>query len=58
MFSVPGLATHFIQAVNNRDYPLLMGATLIYAALLVTLNFVAEAIAVTVDPRLRRAEKA
>lgn len=58
MFSVPGLATHFIQAVNNRDYPLLMGATLIYAGLLVGLNFVAEAIAVSVDPRLRRAEKA
>ncbi len=58
MFSVPGLATHFIQAVNNRDYPLLMGATLIYAGLLVALNFVAEAIAVSVDPRLRRAEKA
>ena len=43
MFSVPGLATHFIQAVNNRDYPLLMGATLLYAAMLVFLNFCTEA---------------
>ena len=57
MFSVPGLASHFIQAVNNRDYPLLMGATLIYAALLVTLNFAADALAISVDPRLRRIEK-
>jgi oligopeptide transport system permease protein len=55
MFSVPGLATHFIQAVNNRDYPLLMGATLLYAAMLVFLNFCTEALSVSVDPRLRRA---
>jgi oligopeptide transport system permease protein len=54
MFSVPGLATHFIQAVNNRDYPLLMGATLLYATMLVVLNFCTEALSVTVDPRLRR----
>ncbi|MEI7441161.1 MAG: ABC transporter permease [bacterium] len=55
MFSVPGLATHFIQAVNNRDYPLLMGATLLYAAMLVFLNFCTEVLSVSVDPRLRRA---
>ena len=54
MFSVPGLATHFIQAVNNRDYPLLMGATLLYATMLVVLNFYTEALSVSVDPRLRR----
>lgn len=54
MFSVPGLATHFIQAVNNRDYPLLMGATLLYAAMLVFLNFCTEVLSVSVDPRLRR----
>ena len=56
MFSVPGLASHFIQAVNNRDYPLLMGATMIYAAMLVTLNFFTDSLAVVADPRMRKAE--
>jgi ABC-type dipeptide/oligopeptide/nickel transport system permease component len=53
VFSVPGLASHFIQAVTNRDYPLIMGVTLLYATFLVVLNLVVDVVYGIVDPRMR-----
>ncbi len=55
VFSIPGLASHFISAVTNRDYPLVMGVTLLYAAFLVTTNLVVDVIYGWVDPRMRSA---
>jgi oligopeptide transport system permease protein len=54
VFSVPGLANHFIQAVTNRDYPLVMGVTLMYAAFLVASNMIVDVIYGVVDPRMRQ----
>jgi oligopeptide transport system permease protein len=31
IFSIPGMGRFFITAVTNRDYPLIMGVTLVYA---------------------------
>lgn len=53
VFSVPGLASHFIQAVTNRDYPLIMGVTLLYASFLVVLNLIVDFVYGIVDPRMR-----
>jgi oligopeptide transport system permease protein len=55
VFSVPGLASHFIQAVSNRDYPLVMGVTLLYACFLVTTNLLVDFVYGLVDPRMRAA---
>lgn len=55
VFSVPGLASHFIQAVTNRDYPLVMGVTLIYAAFLVVTNLLVDIAYGIIDPRMRTA---
>ena len=52
VFSVPGLASHFIQAVSNRDYPLVMGVTLLYACFLVTTNLLVDFVYGLVDPRM------
>src|SRR6185312_12178286 len=30
VFQIPGIGRHFVQAVINRDYPLVMGVTLVY----------------------------
>ncbi len=57
VFSIPGLASHFIQAVNNRDYPLVMGVTNLYAAMLVFINVVVDLLYGWVDPRMRHAIK-
>lgn len=57
VFSIPGLASHFIQAVNNRDYPLVMGVTILYAAMLVFINVAVDLLYGWVDPRIRLSSK-
>lgn len=54
VFSVPGLAAHYIDAVSNRDYNLIMGVTLLYAVFLVAINLLVDVIYGIVDPRMRK----
>jgi len=53
IFSVPGMGRYFITAVTNRDYPLIMGVTLIYAVLIVVANIVVDLVYTWIDPRMR-----
>jgi oligopeptide transport system permease protein len=53
IFSVPGMGRYFITAVTNRDYPLIMGVTLIYAVLIVAANIVVDLVYSWIDPRMR-----
>jgi oligopeptide transport system permease protein len=53
LYAIPGMGRFFITAVTNRDYPLIMGATLLYAALLVMANLVTDLVAARLDPRIR-----
>jgi len=53
VFSVPGLATHYIQGVSNRDYPLIMGVTLLFAAVLIVMNAIVEVSYTWLDPRMK-----
>lgn len=53
LFAVPGMGRFFITAVTNRDYPLIMGVTLLYAGLLVVANLAADIAAARLDPRIR-----
>ena len=43
----------FITAVTDRDYPLIMGVTLVYTALLIVANFLVDLCYSYVDPRIR-----
>ena len=42
VFAIPGMGRFFITAVTDRDYPLIMGVTLIYTALLVGANLLVD----------------
>ena len=53
IFSVPGMGKFFITAVTNRDYPLIMGVTLIYAVLIVIANLMVDLLYTLIDPRIR-----
>lgn len=53
IFSIPGMGNYFITAVTNRDYPLIMGVTLVYAVLIVLANIVVDLVYVKLDPRVR-----
>jgi oligopeptide transport system permease protein len=53
VFAIPGMGRFFINAVTDRDYPRIMGVTLVYTALLVLANLVIDLLYGTVDPRIR-----
>ena len=53
VFAIPGMGRFFITAVVDRDYPLIMGVTLIYTALLVSANLLVDLLYSYVDPRIR-----
>ena len=53
VFAIPGMGRFFITAVTDRDYPLIMGVTLVYTALLVAANFLVDLFYAYVDPRIR-----
>ena len=53
VFSWPGMGKTMLTAINARDYPLVMGATVVYAAVVVLANLAAELALPLVDPRRR-----
>ena len=52
IFAVPGIGRAFVQSINNRDYPLIMGTTIILAALIVIMNLISDIAYKLVDPRI------
>jgi oligopeptide transport system permease protein len=52
VFAIPGMGRFFITAVTDRDYPLIMGVTLVYTALLVGANLLVDLLYSYVDPRI------
>jgi oligopeptide transport system permease protein len=53
VFAIPGMGRFFITAVTDRDYPLIMGVTMVYTALLVCTNLLVDLLYSYVDPRIR-----
>jgi oligopeptide transport system permease protein len=54
VFALPGLGRYFVQAALNRDYTLVMGAVVVYSALILSFNFLVDVAYTRLDPRLRR----
>lgn len=53
VFQIPGLGKYFVQAVLNRDYPLVMGVTLVYGVILLFCNLLGDILTAAADPRVR-----
>ncbi|MCR4392634.1 MAG: ABC transporter permease [Candidatus Acetothermia bacterium] len=53
IFGIPGMGRYFVTSVTNRDYPLVMGATLVYSLLLVFANLLVDISYAWLDPRIR-----
>lgn len=52
IFAVPGIGRAFVQSVLSRDYTLIMGTTIVLAALIVIMNLVSDIMYKIVDPRI------
>lgn len=55
LFGVPGLGGFFVEAIVNRDYPVLSGVLVFYVAFLVVLNIAVDVVHGLLDPRIRGA---
>ncbi|WP_350343949.1 ABC transporter permease [Proteinivorax tanatarense] len=53
IFSWPGVGTLMIDAINNRDYPLLMGITMMLSTVIVFANLLADILYAVIDPRIK-----
>ncbi len=52
IFAVPGIGRAFVNSITNRDYPLIMGTTIVLATLIVTMNLISDILYKIVDPRI------
>jgi oligopeptide transport system permease protein len=52
IFAVPGLGRLSVQAAINRDYTLIMGDVIVFAVLLVLMNFLVDLGYGFLDPRI------
>ena len=55
VFSIPGFGKLVVDAVFNRDYPVVQGVVLVTACLYILLNLLADVLYVVINPRLRDA---
>jgi oligopeptide transport system permease protein len=52
-FGVPGASQAFLDAARLRDYPMVMGLTVVLATIVFALNLVADVLIAALDPRVR-----
>ena len=52
IFAVPGIGRAFVNSITGRDYPLVMGTTIILACLIIIMNLVSDLLYKIVDPRI------
>jgi oligopeptide transport system permease protein len=53
IFNLPGLGKFFVISALQRDYTVVMGMVIVYAALILVLNLAADLIVAALDPRVR-----
>ncbi len=53
VFAWPGMGRATVQAIGSRDYPVVLGATVLYASLVIGANLAADLLLPALDPRRR-----
>ncbi|MHB1651193.1 MAG: ABC transporter permease [Desulfitobacteriaceae bacterium] len=53
VFNIPGIGQFFVTSIGNRDYPVIMGTTILFASLLVMFNLLVDIAYTLVDPRIK-----
>src|SRR5690625_3014393 len=53
IFSIPGLGEQFVESIMTNDYPVIMGVTLFFSLLFITVIFITDLLYGVIDPRIR-----
>ncbi len=53
IFAIPGMGRYFIESINHRDYPVIMGTTVFYSAFLICMLFLVDIAYGLLDPRIK-----
>jgi oligopeptide transport system permease protein len=53
IFAIPGLGEQFVKSITVNDYPVIMGTTILFAALFVFIILVVDILYGIIDPRIR-----
>ncbi|MEX2785635.1 ABC transporter permease [Streptococcus sp. H49] len=53
IFSIPGIGQQFVTSIPTKDYPVIMGTTIVYAVMLMAAILITDIITSIVDPRVR-----
>jgi oligopeptide transport system permease protein len=53
IFAIPGLGQHFVLAMQNLDYTLVLGLTVFFGTFLIAMNFLVDVAYGLIDPRIR-----
>ena len=54
IFNIPGLGRFYVQAAFNRDYTMILGTTIFFAALIVSFNLISDILTMWMNPKLRQ----
>jgi len=55
IFGIPGIGRYFVEGAIDRDYTLVLGVVIFYAAFIILLNLLADILYAVLDPRVRYA---
>ncbi|WP_042221435.1 ABC transporter permease [Oceanobacillus manasiensis] len=57
IFAIPGMGRYFVESINQRDYPVIMGTTVFYSAFLIFMLFLVDIVYGILDPRIKLHKK-
>ena len=57
IFAIPGMGKYFVESINTRDYPVIMGTTVFYSAFLILMLFLVDIAYGILDPRIKLHKK-
>ena len=57
IFGIPGLGFYYVNSINDRDYPMIIGTTIFFAGLFIFSQLVVDILYGVVDPRIRVSNK-
>ena len=53
VFNIPGLGRYFVKSIESRDYTIIMGTTVFYAAILILMTLICDILYKLVVPRIK-----